>query len=73
MSAPKKPSKREQTRAGITYAGYHDDQATAIRLYVENRISMAAYLAAFRAGAAKRRAGERCGCGECAAQKASER
>jgi len=58
-------NKREALIARIEYAGYHNDTATGIRLYAENRVSFAVYAAAFRKGAEKRTRGVRCNCDLC--------
>lgn len=43
-------TKRELIIERIRIAGYEDDHKTAIRLYVENRISRAVFQTAFSAG-----------------------
>ena len=57
--------KRKDAIAAIRYAAYHNDVATAQRLYVEHRISYATYQEAWRAGKAAKSRGVRCGCAEC--------
>ena len=43
-------NKREIILERIKVCGYKNDQRTAIRLYVENRISYSAYIQAYRKG-----------------------
>ncbi len=43
-------NKRQTILEHIKVAGYNNDHKTAIRLYVENRISYQAYQKAFRLG-----------------------
>ena len=45
-------NKREFILEQIKVCGYKNDQRTAIRLYVENRISYSSYLQAWRRGSA---------------------
>jgi len=57
--------KRAQALLAVQYAGYHDDKAESTRLLIENRISRAAHLEAWKRGAAMKAAGVRCGCQSC--------
>jgi len=57
--------KRKDALVAIRTAGYHADQRTAMRLYVENRISRAAFEAEFRRGKDMRAAGVPCVCRDC--------
>jgi hypothetical protein len=50
----------------IRVAGYHGDVQRGTRLYIENRVSYAAHLEAFREGAQARRSGMKCSCHDCA-------
>lgn len=43
-------NRREIVLEQIKVAGYKNDQKTAIRLYVENRVSYSAYMQAWRKG-----------------------
>ena len=43
-------NKREIVLEQIKICGYKNDQRTAIRLYVENRISYSSYIQAYRKG-----------------------
>lgn len=61
----KTPSAREITLTKLRVAGYHDDQATFTRAYVEGRVSYQVAKEAFRVGRAQRAAGVRCDCHEC--------
>jgi len=63
--------KRADALLHIQYAGYHGDTQTAVRIYIEHRISFAAYLAEYRIGARKKAAGMRCGCAECLKEQTS--
>lgn len=58
-------SKREQALGWIRVAGYHEDSAAFTRLYIENRVSLAAAKEAFRNGRAQRAAGVPCSCRDC--------
>lgn len=56
---------RKRALAVIFAAGYHEDQKTFIRTYVENRISFHAANHAFIDGKAAKRNGLKCTCYEC--------
>lgn len=56
---------RSAALAQIRAAGYHDDQKTFVRTYVENRVSIGAATAEYRSGAQARLAGVRCTCRDC--------
>jgi hypothetical protein len=49
----------------IKYAGYHQDPATLIRLYTENRISFLVAQDAYREGYRFKQAGMKCTCSVC--------
>ena len=57
--------KREDALSALRIAGYHDDQLTFVRTYVENRISRKVANEEFNRGAALKRAGVRCTCFQC--------
>lgn len=57
--------KREHLTSYLRIAGYHSDRAAFTRLFVENRISKAKAIEAYRSGAQARAAGVRCTCVEC--------
>lgn len=56
---------RAHALAYMKVAGYHDDSARFTRLYAENRVSMPAARAAYRAGAEARAKGVPCSCADC--------
>lgn len=56
---------RQLALAHITYAGYHNDKRRGARLYVENRVSLAAYQKAWAEGVRAKAAGVHCSCTEC--------
>jgi hypothetical protein len=59
-------NKRDMLIARIRTAGYHQDQRTMIRIYVESRnISQATAQRAFSEGARLRAAGMACSCTQC--------
>lgn len=58
-------SRRGQVLLAIPYAGYHEDTAAGVRLYINNRVSLAAYTEAFNKGRAAKEMGVPCGCVEC--------
>lgn len=49
----------------IRVAGYHGDDREAVRIYSENRISLAAYSTAILQGKSMRRNGIACTCMKC--------
>lgn len=57
MAKPKGPSQRELTISHLRIAGYDNDNATWMRLYVENRISYAVAKQAWADGVRMRNAG----------------
>ena len=57
--------KRKDALNLIMYAGYHADKKEATRLYIENRVSFAAFQEHYRMGANLKERGMRCGCYEC--------
>jgi hypothetical protein len=57
--------KRKDVLASIRVAGYHADQRSFLRLYVENRVSFQAASEAYHEGARLKKAGMRCTCLEC--------
>jgi hypothetical protein len=57
--------KRADALNAIRFAGYHDDSRTAVRIYVENRISRAAYVGAWAEGQIAKQNGKPCGCPQC--------
>jgi hypothetical protein len=56
---------RAQTLKLVTYAGYHGDRATGMRLYLGARLSKDAYNQAYARGRDMRERGMACGCAEC--------
>lgn len=58
--------KRNDLINAIKFAGYHSDARTFTRLTIENRISIIAAGQAYARGIEARKAGQRCGCGDCA-------
>lgn len=60
--------KRAQAIDLIKVAGYHGDQKSFVRLYVENRIGLPVARRAFSAGAEAMKSGAKCSCFECAAK-----
>ena len=58
-------SKRETALAYIRIAGYHEDQKSFVRLYVENRISYQVAIASYRLGYQQKQNGMKCVCFEC--------
>lgn len=56
---------RKQALAAIKFAAYHNDSREALRVYVENRISRAAYEKAWAAGVELKKGGMRCTCYRC--------
>ena len=65
--------KRADALTSLRIAGYHADQRTFVRVYVENRISKKVADEEFRRGAAMRRAGVGCTCLECKEQNVQPR
>jgi hypothetical protein len=61
--------KRADVLAHIRIAGYHDDQATRVRLMVESRVSRRAADDAWSIGRVQRRLGIPCGCIHCKEKK----
>lgn len=59
--------KRADALRAIRFAGYHEDTAGFVRLYVEHRVSMPAAKAEYAAGLRAKLAGVRCGCLDCRA------
>ncbi len=59
-------SKREQKLALIRTAAYHNDQAAALRIYLDARISYETYEREWLQGRRLREAGMKCSCPECA-------
>lgn len=57
--------KRKDALAALRIAGYHDDERTWVRVFVESRISQAVAKDAWAAGQQQRAAGLRCTCHEC--------
>ena len=57
--------KRKDALNLIRYAGYHNDTAMGMRVYVENRVSYKAYLDTFRKGIKDRQNGRACTCSSC--------
>lgn len=58
--------KRKDALAHIRIAGYHNDQRTALRIYVEHRsVSKTAHDEAWLAGIKAKNAGMPCGCIHC--------
>lgn len=57
--------KRAQALLAVQYAGYHGDKRESTRLLIENRISRAAHLEAWKRGASMKAAGIACQCREC--------
>ncbi len=57
--------KRSQILGAIKVAAYHNDERTALRLYVENRVSYEAFKVAMREGRQAKAAGMKCTCYEC--------
>lgn len=57
--------KRADAVALIKVAGYHGDGKTAMRIYIENRVSHKAYSEAFARGEQLKREGMPCTCREC--------
>jgi len=57
--------KRKDALILLRIAGYHSDERSYIRLYVENRLSRPAADAEWRRGTAMRAAGVRCTCTTC--------
>jgi hypothetical protein len=57
--------KRKDALVLIRVAGYHEDTAAGIRLYVENRVSFEAYTVVFQRGRAMKAAGVKCSCIDC--------
>lgn len=58
--------KRATVLNWVRFAGYHNDVKAGTRIFVENRISKAAYDAAFTEGRRQRANGIKCGCQDCA-------
>ena len=58
-------SKTDQALQGIKIAGYHGDQKTFIRLYVEHRISIRRARVAYASGEVAKATRVRCNCHEC--------
>ncbi|MCS4315555.1 hypothetical protein M2397_005889 [Pseudomonas sp. BIGb0381] len=56
---------RKDALAHIKFAGYHEDSKTAMRIYIENRVSHAAYIDAYAAGRQIKANGMPCGCNDC--------
>lgn len=56
---------RKDALGWIRIAGYHGDDKSMVRLYVENRISYQVAIAEFRRGAAAKKAGVPCACRDC--------
>jgi hypothetical protein len=57
--------KRADALALISYAGYHNDSARMIRLYVENKISYPIAQKQFKEGVKMKANGIKCGCNLC--------
>lgn len=57
--------KRADLIARLRTAGYHDDQAAFVRLYVEHRVRIDVARRAYAEGEKLRAAGIRCDCFEC--------
>ena len=57
--------KRADALSTLRIAGYHGDQRTFVRTFVENRISRKVANEEFNRGIALKRAGVRCTCFEC--------
>jgi hypothetical protein len=56
---------RKQAIAIIKYAGYHNDQKKAMITYIENHVSFAVYMQAYRDGIRAKENGVRCNCLDC--------
>lgn len=56
---------RRRALAVIFAAGYHEDQQTFVRTYVENRVSYAAAMRSFVDGKIAKRNGLKCSCSTC--------
>jgi len=57
--------KRSDVLAHLRIAGYHDDTRSFVRLYTENRVSLAVANAEWRRGGKMKAAGVPCTCREC--------
>lgn len=57
--------KRKDAINHIRIAGYHQDSASFVRLYVENRVSRQVANEAYANGVKQREAGIKCNCYEC--------
>ena len=57
--------KRKDALFIIRYAGYHNDAAMGMRVYIENRISKKVYVDNFRKGATAKESGLPCTCSSC--------
>lgn len=55
----------EQIISLMRIAGYHDDKAKFMRLYIEHRIAFAKAQSAFNEGRRLKQNGMRCTCHEC--------
>ena len=69
MKPPKRPSKRAITLGTLRSAGYHGDERSFVRAYVEGRVSITNANKAWRDGERMRAAGVRCTCFNCRAEK----
>lgn len=56
---------RKHVLTWLKVAGYHNDQASFVRLYVENRVSVSVARQAFSDGARAKQAGVKCSCRDC--------
>ena len=64
--------KRDDALAWIRIAGYHNDQKSFVRLYVENRVSRKAADEAWAKGVKAKEGGMGCACHQCKNQPPKE-
>lgn len=57
--------KRKDAINALIFAGAHDDRAAFTRIYIENKIGLAAAKDAFATGKRLKASGMPCGCSEC--------
>jgi hypothetical protein len=62
---------RKSALVALRVAGYHEDMATWVRVYVENRVSRTAADAEWSRGKAMKAAGVGCSCPDCKRQAAA--